>query len=171
MSNKTIKGKVIKFGDDVNTDVIAPGRWHRQGMDILRLHTMEAIRPEFCKAVEPGDILVAGKNFGCGSHRESATAIMKFLGISAIVADSIARLYYRNCIAFGIPIFGIDGVSENFVEGDEIEIVIGPEKVTVRNAGTGREAAAPPIPDTMSQILEAGGVYNLLKKRLEEEQY
>ena len=169
MNKKSIKGKVIKFGDNVNTDVIAPGQWHRKGMDILRLHTMEAIRTEFYKEVRAGDIIVAGKNFGCGSHRESATAIMKVLGISAIVADSIARLYYRNCIAFGIPIFEIEGVSNIFVEGDAMEIVIGPENVSVRNVKSGKQTTAPPIPETMAQILETGGVYKLLKKRLAEQ--
>jgi len=170
MKEKTIKGKVIKFGDYVNTDVIAPGRWHRQGMEILRLHTMEAIRPEFFKEVQPGDIIVAGKNFGCGSHRESATAIMRHLGIAAIVADSIARLYYRNCIAFGIPIFAIEAVSTIFAEGDEMQIVIEPETISVLNLKNGEKTSAPPIPDTMSQILEAGGVYNLLKTRLAKNQ-
>lgn len=168
MMEKRIKGRVKKFGDHVNTDVIAPGRWHRQGMDILRLHTMEAIRPDFYKQVQPGDVLVAGKNFGCGSHRESATAIMKVLGISAIVADSLARLYYRNCIALGIPVFAIRGISKIFAEGDEIEILIDAEGVVVRNVAAGKEGKAPPIPSTMYQIMEAGGVYNLLKKRLAE---
>jgi len=168
MAEKTIKGKVIKFGDYVNTDVIAPGRWHREGMDILRLHTMEAIRPDFYKEVQAGDIIVAGKNFGCGSHRESATAIMKVLGISAIMADSVARLYYRNGIAFGIPIFGINGISQIFEEGDEVEIVMGPESVWVRNVGSGAKLSAPALPDTMAQIMEAGGVYKLLKKRIAE---
>ena len=168
MEKRTIKGRVIKFGDYVNTDVIAPNRWHREGMDILRLHTMEAIRPEFYREVNAGDIIVGGKNFGCGSHRESATAIMKVLGIAAIIADSIARLYYRNGIAFGIPIFGINGVSKIFEEGDEMEIVMGPEGVLVWNVGSGAKLSAPPIPDTMAQIMEAGGVYRLLKKRLAE---
>lgn len=169
MTERLIKGSVIKFGDYVNTDVMAPGRWHRQGMDILRLHTMEAIRPNFYKEVRPGDIIVAGKNFGCGSHRESATAIMNVLGISAIVADSIARLYYRSCIAFGIPVFGMNDISRIFDEGDEMEIVMGAESVVVRNVTSGRDVTAPPIPDTMLQILEAGGVYKLLKKRLAEQ--
>jgi len=168
MAEKTIKGRAIRFGDYVNTDVIAPGRWHREGMDILRLHTMEAIRPDFYKEVQAGDIIVAGKNFGCGSHRESATAIMKVLGISAIIADSVARLYYRNGIAFGLPIFGINGISQIFEEGDEVEIVMGPETVWVRNVGSGAKLSAPPLPDTMAQIMEAGGVYNLLKKRIAE---
>jgi len=169
MAERVIKGKVIRFGDYVNTDVIAPGRWHRQGMDILRLHTMEAIRPDFYKEVQPGDIIVAGKNFGCGSHRESATAIMNVLGITAIVADSVARLYYRSCISFGIPVFGIHDISRNFEEGDQMEIVMDTESVAVRNVISGVEATSPPIPDTMAQILEAGGVYKLLKKRLAEQ--
>lgn len=168
MAEKTIQGRVIKFGDYVNTDVIAPNRWHRDGMEILRLHTMEAIRPDFYKAVKSGDIIVAGKNFGCGSHRESATAIMKFLGVSAIAADSVARLYYRNGIAFGIPIFGINGISQIFEEGDEMEIVMGPGGIVVRNIGSGRSLSGPAIPDTMAQIMEAGGVYPLLKKRIAE---
>ena len=104
MAEKIIKGKVLKLGDYVNTDVISPARWMREGLEVLRLHTMEAIRKDFYKDVEPGDILVGGRNFGCGSHREPATTIMKFLGIRAIVADSLARLYYRSCIAFGIPV-------------------------------------------------------------------
>jgi len=166
MAEKIIKGRVIRFGDYVNTDVIAPNRWHRDGMEVLRLHTMEAIRPDFYKAVKPGDIIVAGKNFGCGSHRESATAIMKFLGFSAITADSVARLYYRNGIAYGIPIFGINGISQIFEEGDEMEIVMGSEGILVRNIGTGKKLSASPIPDTMAQIMEAGGVYPLLKKRI-----
>ena len=168
MAEKVITGKVLKLGDYVNTDVISPARWMREGLEVLRLHTMEAIRKDFYKDVEPGDILVGGRNFGCGSHREPATTIMKFLGIRAIVADSLARLYYRSCIAFGIPVFSIDGVSRIFEEGDQMEIVMGTGKVTIRNPGRGGEVTAPPMPDTMAEILDAGGVYPLLKKRLEQ---
>lgn len=169
MSRRMVRGKVVKFGDHVNTDVISPARWMREGLEVLRLHTMEAIRPDFHKEVQPGDIIVGGRNFGCGSHREPATAIMKVLGISAIVADSVARLYFRNCIAFGIPVFGAEGISKIFQERDEMEITLAPDQVTFRNLTRGGEITAAPIPETMAKVLEAGGVYNLLKERLAAE--
>jgi 3-isopropylmalate/(R)-2-methylmalate dehydratase small subunit len=168
MIKKVIKGKVVKLGDFINTDVISPGRWGREGLDVLRLHTMEAIRKDFYKDVQPGNILVAGRNFGCGSHREPAVGVMRVLGISAIVADSVARLYYRNCIAFGIPVFGVDQISKIVEEGDELEITIGTDRVTLKNVATGKELTASPMPDTMARVLEEGGIYPLLKKRLEE---
>jgi len=166
MAEKMIKGRVVKLGDYVNTDVISPARWMREGLEVLRLHTMEAIRPEFYKDVKPGDIIVGGRNFGCGSHREPATAIMKVLGISAIVADSVGRLYFRNGIAFGIPVFSVDGISRMVQEGDELEITIEREKVVFRNLTRGGELTGSAIPDTMAKVLEAGGIYPLLKKRL-----
>lgn len=169
MAEKIIKGKVVKLGDYVNTDVISPARWMREGLDVLRLHTMEAIRPNFYMDVKPGDILVGGRNFGCGSHREPATAIMEVLGVLAIVADSVARLYYRNCIAFGIPVFGVDGISRMIEEGEEMEIIMGTDRVKFRNMTRGGELTAPSIPETMAKVLEAGGVYKLLKQRLAEE--
>jgi len=166
MAEKMIKGRVVKLGDYVNTDVISPARWMREGLEVLRLHTMEAIRPEFYKDVKPGDIIVGGRNFGCGSHREPATAIMKVLGISAIVADSVGRLYFRNCIAFGIPVFSLDGISGMVEEGDQLEILIQRNKVIFRNLTRGGEKTGAPIPDTMANVLEAGGIYPLLKERL-----
>ena len=168
MAERVIKGKVIKLGDYVNTDVISPSRWMREGLEVLRLHTMEAIRPDFYKDVKPGDIIVGGRNFGCGSHREPATAIMEVLGISAIVADSVARLYYRNCISYGIPVFSVDGISKMIEEREDLEIIMGTDRVTFRNVTRGGELTAPPIPETMAKVLEAGGVYKLLKKRLAE---
>lgn len=170
MKEKVVKGRVIKLGDQVNTDVISPGRWMREGLEVLRLHTMEAIRPDFYKDVQPGDIIVAGRNFGCGSHRQAATSIMNVLGIQAIVADSVARIYYRNCIAAGIPIFGVDAISAMFEEGDEVEISVAADRVDIKNLTKGGEVEASPISDTMFKVLEAGGVYPLLKARLDEMQ-
>lgn len=168
MAERIIQGKVVKLGDYVNTDVISPSRWMREGLDVLRLHTMEAIRPDFYKDVNPGDILVGGRNFGCGSHREPATAIMEVLGLSAIVADSVARLYFRNCIAFGIPVFAVEGISRLVEEGDAMEIILHEDRVAFTNKTKGGELSALPIPETMARVLEAGGVYKLLKKRLAE---
>lgn len=169
MADRIIKGKVVKLGDQVNTDVISPARWMREGLEVLRLHTMEAIRTDFYKDVQPGDIIVGGRNFACGSHREPATSIMKVLGISAIVADSVARLYYRSCIAFGIPVFAVDGISRLIEEGEELEIILGADRVSFKNLTRGGELSSLPIPDTMAKVLEAGGVYPLLKQRLAEE--
>ncbi len=169
MADKIIKGKVVKLGDYVNTDVISPSRWMREGLEVLRLHTMEAIRADFYKDVKPGNILVAGRNFGCGSHREPATAIIKVLGIAAIVADSVGRLYFRNGIAFGIPVFGVNGISGLVEEGEELEIAMKPDKVILTNVTRGGKLEAPAIPDTMARVLESGGVYKLLKQRLMEE--
>ena len=169
MAYERIKGRVVKLGDYVNTDVISPSRWMREGLEVLRLHTMEAIRADFYKDVKPGDILVAGRNFGCGSHREPATAIIRVLGISAIVADSVGRLYYRNGIAFGIPVFGVDGISRLIEEGEELDIAMEPDKVIFTNNTRGGKLTGSAIPDTMAKVLEAGGVYRLLKQRLEEE--
>ncbi len=166
MSIKTIKGKVLKFGDHVNTDVIAPGRWMREGLEVLRLHTMEAIRTDFYKDVRPGNIIVAGRNFGCGSHRGSATSIMKVLGISAIVADTLARIYFRNCIALGIPVFSAPGISDLVEEGDELEIDIDTDMIKIKSSSSGKELTIPPLPDTMAKILASGGVYKLLQQKL-----
>lgn len=166
---EVIKGRVIKLGDDVNTDVISPARWMREGLEVLRLHTMEAIRKDFYKDVQPGDIIVAGNNFGCGSHREPATTIMKLLGVAGIVADSVSRLYFRNCIAYGIPIFGAEGVSKLVEEGDTISLSITEKVVTIRSGKSGKEVSAQPIPETMIRVLEAGGIYPLLKQTLAKE--
>jgi len=166
MEKRVLKGKALKFGDSVNTDVIAPGRWMREGMEVLRLHTMEAIRPDFYKDVQPGDIIIAGRDFGCGSHRGAATSIMKLLGVSAIVAESVGRIYFRNCIALGIPIFSASGITEMVEEGDALEITIDEGSVVIKNTSKGKEMSAPPLPETMANILEAGGMYALLKQRL-----
>lgn len=169
MTERVVRGKVHKLGDFVNTDIIAPGRWMHQGMDVLRVHTMEAIRPEFYKEIRPGDIVVGGRNFGCGSHREQATEIMQFLGVAAIVADSIGRLYFRNGIAFGLPIFGAAGISGIVEQGEELEITMGAEWITFRNVTRSLEVTGPPLPEVMARVLEVGGVYELLKLRLAEE--
>lgn len=163
MGKNIITGKVIKLGDNVDTDVISPARWMREGLDVLRFHTMEAIRPNFYENVSPGDIIVAGGNFGCGSHREPATAIIQKLGIAAIVADSISRIYYRNAIAFGIPAFSVPGISKLIDEGQRLEISMQKDKVLLKNLDTEEVVTASPLPEIMEKVLNAEGIYNLLK--------
>jgi len=165
MEKNIITGKVVKLGDNIDTDVISPARWMREGLEVLKLHTMEAVRPDFYKDVAAGDIIVAGGNFGCGSHREPATAIIQVLGIGAIVADSISRIYYRNAVAFGIPAFAVPGVSKLIEEGQRLEIKLLKDKISVKNLDTGKELYAPPIPDIMAKVLNYGGIYNLLKEQ------
>lgn len=161
----TIRGRVIKLGDRVNTDIIAPGRWKSETMEVLKIHTMEAVRPGFSDLVRPGDILVAGRDFGCGSHREQATQVMQAMGISAIAADSVARLYFRNGIAFGLLVIAAEQVSSFVREGDEMEIEMGEEAITLTNRTAGTAICAPPLPPVMRRVLEAGGIYEYLKGR------
>lgn len=162
---RTIKGRVIKLGDKVNTDIIAPGRWKSETMEILKAHTMEAVRPDFPYQVRPGDILVAGRDFGCGSHREQATEVMQSMGISAIAADSVARLYFRNGIAFGLPVIAAKQVSGFADEGDEMEIEMSEKVILLTNLTRGTSMCAPPLPPAMQCVLEAGGIYGYLKKK------
>jgi len=107
-----IKGKAFKYGDNINTDVIYPGKYVYTIMDPEEMakHALEDLDPDFVKNVEKGDIIVAGKNFGCGSSREQAVTSLKYAGVSAIIAKSFARIYYRNCINNGFPGYALHGL-------------------------------------------------------------
>lgn len=156
-------GKAIKLGDDINTDLLAPGRWLSAGLDSVRLHSMEAVRPDFYKQVEAGDILVGGRNFGCGSHREQASSVLRVLGFSVVVCDSIARLYFRNCISMGIPAVAVDGVSGIVKEGDRVKVILDPKEVAIINLDTGESLQGPPLPSLAMELLERGGFIELMK--------
>lgn len=162
-----IVGRVIKVGDNVNTDVLSPGRWMRLGMDVLKLHTMEAIRPKMYEVIQKGDVLVGGRNFGCGSHRDMATTVIKELGMGAVVADSVARIYFRNCISYGLPVVACDGVSKLFEEGDQIQIDMTTAEIV--NTKTGKKIVGKPLPDAVSEIVNAGGMMPLLVKKLKHQ--
>jgi 3-isopropylmalate/(R)-2-methylmalate dehydratase small subunit len=158
-----VKGRVRNFGDNVDTDIIAPAAYLHLSIEELTKHAFEPIMKEYYKTVWEGDIIVAGNNFGCGSSREQATDVVKKMGFKYIVCQSMARIYFRNCIATGVyPIIGKDA-SGIFQEGDEIEIDI--DKGSVKNPGTGKTASFQPIPDTLKPILNVGGILELLKKR------
>lgn len=158
------KGRVWKFGDSVDTDIISPGG-DKEG----RPHesTMTALRPEFPTAVRPGDIVVAGRNFGCGSHRESANIVLHDLGVSAIVAESVARIFFRVSISLGFPIFVAPGIGAIVEDGEELEIDY--QKGVARNTASGREVAIAVYPPSVTEIFEAGGLLPLLKHRYERE--
>ena len=161
-----IRGRVRKFGDNVDTDTITPSATLHLPIDEIKKHAFKPIFPEFYKTVKEGDIIVAGNNFGCGSSRDSAAEVIKVLGINAIVCESMARTYFRNCISMGwCPIIS-KGVSQIFNEGDEIEIDI--DKAEVKNLDTRRTASFQPLSGTPQRILNAGGILPLLKQLIDE---
>jgi 3-isopropylmalate/(R)-2-methylmalate dehydratase small subunit len=158
-----IVGRVWKYGDDVNTDVIFPGKYTYSITDRKEMaqHALEDLDPDFLKNVRPGDIIVAGKNWGCGSSREQAVIALKEIGVGAIVARSFARIYFRNCINEGLPIAtcaAVDGVET----GEEVCIDFGSGIVTTPRG----EYAFPPLPPSVLEILEAGGLVPHVKRKL-----
>lgn len=157
-----VRGRVRKFGDNVDTDTITPGSVLHIPTEELVKYAFSPITSEFYKTVKPGDIVVGGNNFGCGSSREQATAVVKEMGIDYIVAESIARIYLRNCVALGIYPVLAKGVSALFEEGDEIEIDL--DKGEVKNPRTGKSVSFEPLSGSLKEIVDAGGIMPLLKK-------
>ena len=156
------KGRVWKFGNNVDTDVICAGRFINSPLDEMKKHVFESIRPEFAANAKPGDIIVAGIWFGSGSSRETAPAAIKALGIAAVVAESFSRNFYRNAIAIGLPAIECPRVSSIFGEGDTANISFSNGKIA--NITTGNSLDFKPFPDEMLKVLEAGGIEYLLKK-------
>jgi 3-isopropylmalate dehydratase small subunit len=162
----TIRGRARKFGDNIDTDTITPGAILQLPIDEIAKHAFEPITPAFYQTVKKGDIIVAGTNYGCGSSREHATEVIKELGIGFIVCESMARIYFRNCIALGVYPVLAKGVSSIVNEGDEIEIDL--HNGVVKNVKTGKTASFKPLTGTPKQILDGGGILPFLKKITEE---
>jgi 3-isopropylmalate/(R)-2-methylmalate dehydratase small subunit len=158
----TMNGKAHRFGDDVNTDYIISGRYKFKTLDMdeLAKHAMEDLDPDFYSKVKKGDFLVAGSNFGCGSSREQAPLALKHAGISAVLADSFARIYFRNSINNGVPALVVD--TSQIEEGDEIEVDL--EGGTVKDLTKGIELETKPLPKVMLDILSEGGLIDYVKK-------
>lgn len=158
-----ITGRIWKYGDDVNTDVIFPGKYTYSISDRKEMaeHALEDLDPDFVKKVQPGDIIVAGKNWGCGSSREQAVIALKEAGVGAIVARSFARIYFRNCINEGLPIVTCDAV-DSVESGDEITIDFASGTVTT----PGGAYTFPPLAPSVMEILDAGGLVPHVKKKL-----
>jgi 3-isopropylmalate/(R)-2-methylmalate dehydratase small subunit len=159
---KIIRGRVWKFGDNIDTDQIALTVYSRLPMDEMKLHVLERIRPEFGKGAKAGDIIVAGANFGCGSSRETAPVAIKALGIGAVVAESFARIFFRNAIAIGLPAVTCPGIGGSFEDGDQLKLDI--DKATVINVRSGVVLRAEALPAEMLEVLEKGGILALLKE-------
>jgi 3-isopropylmalate/(R)-2-methylmalate dehydratase small subunit len=161
-----LKGKVHKFGADVNTDVIIPARYLNVSDPAeLAEHCMEDIDKDFVDKAQPGDIIMATTNFGCGSSREHAPLAIKAYGISCVIATSFARIFFRNAINIGLPVLECDEVVDNTEAGDTLEIDITGGKI--RNLNNGRVFTAKPYPDFMVELISAGGLIEYTKKRLE----
>jgi 3-isopropylmalate/(R)-2-methylmalate dehydratase small subunit len=144
--SEILRGKAHKFGDNIDTDIIIPARYLvTTDPQELAKHCMEPIAPDFPQRAKPGDIIVAGENFGCGSSREHAPLAIKGLGISCVIAKSFARIFYRNAFNIGLPVI---------------------ETGTIKNLTTGKTYQAMPIPPFMREILNAGGLINYVRRKL-----
>jgi 3-isopropylmalate/(R)-2-methylmalate dehydratase small subunit len=160
------KGKVWIFGDDINTDLIIPGKYlELVDPEEMAEHAMEGIDPDFPEKIQEGDIIVGGTNFGCGSSREHAPLALKYAGIGAVIAESFARIYYRNSINIGLPALECPGITEAVEEGDVVEVDV--TGGTVKNTRTSDELNFTPLPDFMVEVLNDGGLVPYLKKNME----
>jgi 3-isopropylmalate/(R)-2-methylmalate dehydratase small subunit len=166
---KTLRGRVWKYGPNINTDVIIPGRYcHITDAAELAKHCMADLDAEFVEKIAPGDIVVAGGNFGCGSSREVAPLSIKASGIAAVVAPSFARIFYRNAINIGFPIFESAQAYEEVDEGDEVEIDPGAGIINDLTKGTEYQASA--FPEFLQQIISKGGLRGYAEEVLAQRQ-
>lgn len=164
----TLRGNAWKFGDNVDTDVIIPARYLSMSTaEELAGHCMEDLEPGFAGAVQPGDMIVAGDNFGCGSSREHAPLALKGAGVSCVVGRSFARIFYRNAINVGLPILEAPAAVDDVEQGHQLEIDL--EKGQIRNLTAGSVYQAEPYPPFMMEIIEAGGLIPYSRRRIEGE--
>jgi len=157
-----LKGKTHKFGDNINTDYIISGRYKFKTLDMKELarHLMEDLDPDFYKKISAGDFIVAGKNFGCGSSREQAPLAIKYAHISAVLAKSFARIFFRNAINTGLPLIECD--TDEIADGDEL--VVDLEAGKIENFTSGKSITIKPLPPVMLKILNDGGLVEHFKK-------
>ncbi len=161
---KILTGKAFVYGANIDTDQIYPGRFlDLTDADQVGKHALEGVDPNFVKEVQPGDLIVASTNFGCGSSREHAAVTLKAAGVGAILADSFGRIFYRNAINLGVPLIVCPGISGIVKRGDELTVDMTTGKVT--NVTTGAVAQAQPMSDYVMNILDSGGIKPLIKKQ------
>ena len=157
------QGKVFKYPDNVDTDLIIPDRYlNTPDAKELALHCMEDIDTEFVKKVQPGDVMVAGWNFGCGSSREHAPLVIKTCGTGCVIAKSFARIFYRNAINIGLPILECEEAAEEIQAEDEVMVNF--DTGTITNVTTGKTYQAQPFPPFIQNIIRAGGLLKSLKE-------
>ena len=159
-----IKGRVFKYGDDINTDVIFPGKYTYTVTDPAEIakHALEDLDKTFVDKVQPGDVIVGGYNFGCGSSREQAASTLKFNKVGAVIAKSFSRLYFRNCLNFGLPPITAPKAVDALETGDEVEIDLEEGKLKTPKG----EFDIPALPESIRGIIDAGGLIPFTRKRL-----
>lgn len=158
-----IRCKVHKFGDNINTDLISPAQYMEQDNAGIAAHAMEGADPDFVKKMQPGDCVVAGKNFGSGSSRETAPIALKECGVSVVIARFFARIFYRNCINIGLPVMICEQADE-IQDGDQLEVE--PLTGLIRDVTSGRQYQCSPLPENIMTIIEHGGLLGDLAYRL-----
>jgi len=158
------KGRVWKYGDNVNTDVIYAGKYTYQQLEPMEMakKSLEDLDPSFAKNVQPGDVIVAGKNFGCGSSREQAAACLRYAGVQAVVAKSFSRIYFRNAINLGLAVLQSPDAADTLKSGDEVEIDFAGGRIL----SAGRAFTFFPLPESVMGIVQAGGLLEWTKKKL-----
>ena len=160
-----LKGRVHKYGDNVDTDVIIPARYlNLSDAGELAKHCLEDIDAQFVSRVQPGDVIVAGNNFGCGSSREHAPLAIKAAGIACVVAKSFARIFYRNAVNIGLPLLECPEAADKTQAGDLLEINLGTGEV--RNTTRSLDFVAEPYPEFMLSLINSGGLVEYTKKKL-----
>ena len=159
-------GRVWRFGDNLNTDVLAPGAYMKFGIEEIARHCLEAVEPRFAKEVQPGDVLVAGRNCGAGSSREQAAQALRQLGVAAVIAPSFAGLFYRNSLNLGLPAL-VCADAQKIRAGDLVRA--DPETGRIENLTTGEAIACEPIPPHLMSMVRDGGLLPHLEKRLARE--
>ena len=165
MKSQILRGKVWKFGDDINTDIISPGEYMDASYEEIGKHAMERAFPGFADTIDKGDIIVAGKNFGPGSSRETAQIALLYAGVGGVIAKDFARIFFRNCINVGFPVVTFDGTDE-LNQGDEI--VVDLLSGRIENITTGKVYFGSRLPQHVLSIVEDGGLKNHLKKTLKK---
>ncbi|NLW03477.1 MAG: 3-isopropylmalate dehydratase small subunit [Clostridiaceae bacterium] len=162
-----VKGKVFRYQNNVDTDVIIPARYlNTSDPKELAAHCMEDIDPDFVKNVKPGDIIVADRNFGCGSSREHAPIAIKASGISCVIASTFARIFYRNAINIGLPILECEQAVKGIEAGDEVEVDF--DAGIIRNLTKGTAFKARPFPEFMKKIMAADGLVNYIRDKYKD---
>ena len=159
-----LEGKVWRFGNDIDTDLIIPARYlNTSDPKELAAHCMEDADPGFAGKVQPGEIIVAGKNFGCGSSREHAPIAIKAAGVSCVIAASFARIFYRNAINIGLPILESPTASQGIAEGDQVQVDLNTGIITNLTKNETYQAAA--FPPFMQELIQAGGLIEYVKTK------
>jgi len=160
-----VSNRVFVFGDNVDTDQLAPGQFMKDGIDVLAAHCLETLRPQFAHTVKRGDVIVAGRNFGVGSSREQAAEALCYLGIRAIIAASFAGIFYRNAINLGLPVIVASTANDLATINDGESVCLDIEHAMLTLVAQQRDIALQPLPDNIRQLLADGGLVAHLKKR------